>query len=49
MQRDFWAGRIKLQSEEQMMAKNILMGSYGKGRPNKETGEMILTGLNILF
>ncbi|MDD3376683.1 MAG: TM1812 family CRISPR-associated protein [Candidatus Riflebacteria bacterium] len=23
-----------------MMAKNILMGSYGKGRPNKETGEI---------
>lgn len=22
------------------MAKNILMGSYGKGRPNKETGEI---------
>ncbi|MFA5598857.1 MAG: TM1812 family CRISPR-associated protein, partial [Pusillimonas sp.] len=39
--RDFWAGANRnCKSEEQMMAKNILMGSYGKGRPNKETGEI---------
>ncbi|NCB47668.1 CRISPR-associated DxTHG motif protein, partial [bacterium] len=39
--RDFWAGANRnCKSEKQMMAKNILMGSYGKGRPNKETGEI---------